>query len=701
MGLYPSTIKHMAKDRLASSIEQRFTFARDQQTALFEDFLRYKTLWNSKIPENADYPWDYKLFNPMVFATVRSFVSRITSGNVGVNLQAWNESERPKTRVNKALLEWEFQEVDLFLKVARWVYQTAMYGRGFVRTGWKYQKERRILEEDAKGNTKREILIAPRINRADLANVRVFDMFVANRNIPEFQQQPWVVHRYYTTIPKLIAENIARGGTEKDGPYRYLAELKKRDWFVTYAEYGADHQKADDSVGKNERWKTGVLEVLLLMDKETGKFREKIAGHDDFLIRDEDNPDYHGEYPFADLQFFPEDDEFWTPGVVQPIEDLQIGLNSTMNQYFTNASQQINNMWIQTGGKPIPEWDLISRPNGLIHGEVTPVKHGDVTGTSEVMMGRFEKMIQRTTGVTDQLTMGEAARGTRGAAFLQLEQQNIDENLKLFVNLLEQVGIKRIARHFLALNKQYITSEQIVTISGRHGYNHLEIKPDEVSAAFDPIIIPQSSLPKNPLIRAQNLMQLKELADREQRVKINAVPIWKETIDTMGMTDLDEIVPDDVGEAQEENDLLKKGTPVECQPSDNHDQHIKIHQYEILAGQLDQEALARYMEHIKAHKRWKLAADPELLERLAESKMPTPSNNVDGIPDPRQPQPQPQIDPLTGLPVGAQPPLPGGLPGNAPVDELGMIQQLPQGAPPTPPGMPPVIDPLLAQGGML
>lgn len=682
------------KDKQAAVVESRFRFSRDQQAELFEDFARYQTLWQSKIPDDPNYPWDYSYFNPMIFATVRSLVSRTTSGNVGINLQAWNESERPKTRINKSLLEWEFQEAELFLKVARWVYSTAMYGRGFVRTGWKFAKERRIQEHGDDGETKRDILIAPKVNRADLQNARVYDMFVANDNIADFQAQPWVVHRYYTTIPQLIAENEARGGSEKDGPYRHIKELKEHDWFVTFAEHGADHQKADDEARKRDRWKAGVLEVLLLMDKETGKFTEKVAGHDDFLIRDEDNPYYHGEYPFADLQFFPEDSKFWTPGVVMPIEDLQIGLNSTMNQYYTNASQQINNMWIQTAGKAIPEWELISRPNGLIHGEVIPVKHPDITGQSEVMMGRMETMIQRTTGITDQVTMGQASRGTRGAAFLQMEQQSIDENLKLFINMLEQVGIKRVARQFLALNKQFITSDQIVKITGRHGYSHLEIKPDDVSAAFDPIIIPQSSIPKNPLIRAQNLMELKQLADAEKDVKVNKIPIWKEIIDTMGMTDLDEVVPDDAGEAQQENDLLKKDLPVECQASDNHDQHIKIHQYEVLAGELDEATLGRFIEHIKTHKRWKLAADPDMLEKMAQEKMPTPSNDVDSTMPP-PPAPNPMMMPM------AMPPQMPGAPVNAAVDELGLIQQQPNGIPMTPQGMPPVVDPLLAQGGLL
>lgn len=689
----------MAKDKLATLVWNRFSFAKTQQEELFDDFQRYRTLWRSKISSPTDYPWDYALFNPMVYATVRSFVSRIATGNVGVNLQAWTQAERPKTRINKSLLEWEFQEAELFLKVARWVFSTLLYGRSFVGTGWKFEKERVIQEEDEQGNVGRELLIAPKVNRADLENVRVYDMFIGNRNITDLQKQPWVVRRMYRTIPELEAENRARGNKV----YRNLEELKKKDWFVNFVDYGADVQSAEDTLPKKDRWKSGVLEILSMWDKERDQVVEIVAGHEDFTIREEENPFYHGLYPLADLIFFPEDDEFWSPGAVMPIEDLQIALNSTLNQYLTNANQQLNNMWITSDAR-IPEWEFISRPNGVIHvnGDVDQLKevtHKDITTQAEAMMGRIETQIQRTTGITDQLSMGSVPRGTRGAAYLQLEQQNLDDNLKLFLTLLEQGGIKQVARQFLALNTQFITTEQTIKITGRHGYSHTDIKPDDVSAAFDPIIIPESSLPKNPLIRVQNLTQIKQMADTDQRVKVNTVPIWKEILDTMGMTDLDEIVPDDMDEALEENELLKKNVPVECQPNDNHDLHIKIHQYEVIAGQLDPETTSRFIEHIKTHKTWKLAADPELLEKMAANEQPTPNNNVDGIPSPldatQSAQPQ-----LLGIPV----PVAGnGDPAatTAPVDELGLIQQQAQlGAAPAS-DQPPVIDPLLATGGVI
>jgi len=355
-----------------------------------------------------------------------------------------------------------------------------------------------------------------------------------------------------------------------------------------------------------------------------------------------------------------------------PIEDLQMALNSSLNQYLTNANQQLNNMWI-TSDTRIPEWEFISRPNGVIHvsGDINNLKevqHKDITGTALSMMNNLEQKITRTTGITDQLLMGDPGDNVGTATGQQLQQNNLDVNLRFFMTMLEQVAIKKIAQHFLSLNKQFITSEQIIKIAGRHGYSHQSIKPDDVSAAFDPIVIPNSTLPKNPMVRVQNLLNLQALAAKDQTVKVNTAPIWKEIVDDMGMTDLDEIVPDDIDEAAEENELLKKNVPVECEPNDNHDKHIMIHQYPLISGEIkDKATVERFIEHIKTHKKWKLAADPELLEKMANNRQPTPGNISD---DPAQAVQPPLVPGM--VPTAPLPPIP--LP-NAATGDVGLVQQ--------------------------
>ena len=671
--------KTAPKDPQAALIERRFRFAADQQRTLFDDFARYRSLWESKITDPGGYPWDYALFSPMVYSTIRSLVARIASGNVGVDLQAWNEGGRPKTRINKALLDWEFNEVDLFMIVSRWVFASALYGKGFVGTGWLHQKEQRIEEEDDKGDTKRSVTVRPKINRADLTNLRTMDLFIANRNIPELQAQPWVVHRLYRTLGELKRDDKARGGNI----YRNLDKLTKRDYFVRVVDYG--HDLPDDQNDKKEKnFDSGVLEILRLWDREKGTVVEKIRGHDDLILRDEDNPFYHGEIPIVELPFFPEDDEFWNAGIVGPMEDLQIADNSILNQYLTNANQQLNNMWIQEDGKPVPEWELINRPNGIIHGKVTPVEHRDITGVALPMLGAIEQRIQRTSGISDQLAVGTPASNVNTATGQQIQQENLDANLKHFMTILEQFGIKRVAKQFLAMNAQYITDEQVIAVTGRHGYSHMTIKPDEVSAEFDPIVIPNSTIPKNPMIRVQNLLNVQALAAKDPKVQINTAPIWKDIIDAMGMTDLDEVVPDDIDEAMQENELLRQGVPVECEPNDNHGKHIQIHQYPLIAGDLDAKTTKRFVDHIKAHKNWKLAADENLLDKLGMGAKPIPgeiSDMAQRPPEPPQTGLPPQGAPMTGMPGLPLPNAATGLDGiTAQMGQM-LSPQAPQGAP--------------------
>jgi hypothetical protein len=649
---------------LATVVQNRFKFAKDQQQTLFEDYARFRQLWRSKIVGTSEeYPWDYALFHPMVFSTVRSFVSRVATGNVGFTLQAWNEKSRPKTEINKSLLEWEIQECEFFLKVARWVFSAVLYGKGFMETGWLYRKERKIVEEeekDGKTKTKREFLIAPMINRADLSNVRVFDMVVANRNIPDLQKQPWIGQHRWVTLGELEDENEAQGKEV----YKNLKKIRKDKMFVTFVDYGQDVAKSQDLT--KDELRAGVIHLMRHWDRSMGTEVEIVADHNEFTVKEDENKFYHGEYPYSDLTFFPEDDEFWSTGAIMPIEDLQIALNSVLNQYMTNARQQMNNMWITDDAK-IPPWEFISRPNGVIHkngGELKEVQHKDITNISLNMMAEIKTAIQRTTGISDTMSMGAIQERVRGAAMLQQETDNLNENLRLFMGMLEQVGIKKIAEHFLKNNQQFITSEQTIKITGRHGYSHVSLKPDDVSCEFDPIIIPESTIPKNNVVRAQNLQNTLAMAQKEQKVNINTTPIWRELVSVQGLSDLDEIVPDDTDEAYEENDLLKKGQPVECEPNDNHDRHIAVHQYCLIAEELKGNVAQRFIDHIKQHKLWKLAADPDLLEKLAApqgapstTEMDVAQNLPGQAPDPllapgapgvgQLPNPNPAVGPVS------------------------------------------------------
>jgi len=126
-----------------------------------------------------------------------------------------------------------------------------------------------------------------------------------------------------------------------------------------------------------------------------------------------------------------------------------------------------------------------------------------------------------------------------------------------------------------------------------------------------------------------------------------------------GLTDMDEIVPDDKDEALEENDLLDKNIPVETEPNDNHEVHITIHQYDLLTTKLAPDQVQRRVAHIEAHKKWRLAADPDMIEKLTQNPTPPPL-----------PSPQTAVSPTEGSISVPNP--------NAAVSEQGLVRQMGQ-----------------------
>ncbi len=632
----------MAKDKrnIKKIIENRYKFASLEQGDLFDRFAYYRQLWKSYMSDPAGYPWDYQYFNPLVFSTLRSFVSRTVSGNIGVDLQAWNEQDADKEDTNKKTIEWELQEDDTFLKSAQFVFQAGLYGRGFRETGWLYEKEKIIEEVDENDNVTRKVQISPMVNRATSTIIRPFDVFIANRNITDLQKQPWIIILRWRTIAGMQKINEERGYEV----YKNLKKLKDKNVFVQFIDYGSDVMYYDTSDMPREY---ATIPVLQMWDRDMGTVQEKVRGLDDFLLRDEENPFYHGNYPLLSIPFFPEDDNFWSPGLVQPVADLQTGMNSVLNQYMTNARQQLNNMWI-TSDDQIPPWEFVSRPNGVIHtkgdiGQLKEVEHKDITQQSLAMMNEIKTEFQRGTSVNDMTMLGLPVKG-KGAAAQQMQEDSLDQNLKFFMTIFEQNGTKELIKQFLQLNAQYITDEQKIAISGKQ---YASLDPKDISAAFTPIITPYSTLPKNNMIRLQNLENVVTIISK-LGVKSNLSPLIREIMHVVGITDGDEVLPADFDEALSENEALDKGRYVHAAFTDNHAIHKIIHYKDLMdkEAKLDKTAITNRKKHIDEHTLWEvLAANVAKAEQQFNQQQQGGQPGQGQPPAPGQPQAPGQPNP--------------------------------------------------------
>lgn len=634
--------KPTATKKQADIVENRFYFARNNQINTFNNFARFKQHYKSKITDTQDYPWQNHLYDPQIFSIIRSSKSRLVGGVPAIQLQATTELSRTKTKQNQQIIDWEFNRPS-FLKVyTRMVHSMLLYGKGIVMTGWNYLPELHVQEEDGEGNQiDSERKVRGEINHAEIKNIRITDWFVSNTNIPETQEQDWVMRRWYTTVATLRSINEAAGYEM----YKNLDWIEKNAVTVMREDYG---NNTNIYANKKDDPASAVIELLECWEKDKGIVTTKLRQSTDerAILRMEDNPFDHGKYPFVDATCYPEDDEYFSMGMIEPLEDLQISLNNILNQYHDSADQVLNNMWL-VGNIQVQDWELTWRPNGIIHAvgqdltQLRQIKPMDTTKTAEAMMQFNKGELQSASGVSAMEEVGMPGASVRGASALQMAYNEIDQNLKFIQLNLEQGPIREIGEQFMYLNNQFLTEDQEIAITGTSRNTVIKIKRDDISADFEVITIPDSSKPKNQTTRLQQLSAILAMADKEQTVKIDKNPIYQEYLRTAGLTDLDSIIPNDMDTAIEENRIMiEEKRDVDVNWNDDHMTHIQAINFALLDKSLPKATVSRLLKHRQTHLKWIRAKDPLVIEKLSQAQegQPIPGTNIPS--EPQQPQGQ-------------------------------------------------------------
>jgi hypothetical protein len=333
------------------------------------------------------------------------------------------------------------------------------------------------------------------------------------------------------------------------------------------------------------------------------------------MNKDEGNQYWHNHYPYVSWTPFPEDDEFFSMGAVQPVADLQVALSSTLNQYLTNARKAANPMWI-AGSKAAqtPDWMFVNRPDGVVRvvGDIDQIKQVrpiDTSDTSISMRRELNTTFEKTSSMSSLYTTGAASQGTpqinKTARGAQIINSEIDVNMQIIVSLFGAQGLKTIGDHFLELNSQFMTEEQEFKLTGEDNFR--QIKPGEVSANFDVEVNPDTILKVNAVTRQAQLLNLKATIDGEQQVKIDKKPIWRAIFAAFPeMDNIGNVIIDPAQVAKEEIATIMNGSVPKVEADMDH-KLIMIEIKKFLMGMekykipYDDGTLDRFAEVLQEH----------------------------------------------------------------------------------------------------
>lgn len=570
----PAESQDKQDKKVATTMWNRWQKSRDLSIEVFDNVEVSRNLYKGYLQVDDNYEWDYSLVDQQVFPLIRNYISRCNPSKTQIRLEARKPEDFEKRQVNQDFINWEINELDLTTLIVRLFFSNFMAGKGYLKTGWKYDP-RVLVKKD-----KMEYEMRPKINRATAEFVPFNHIIIPNRNIPNLDDQPYVFEVMQLRVGDMIKDNETYGYEYWDKSF--IEKLRTSGVTSKILDYEADFTKDSDT--KDEMTFQAATFPAICMHTKEGEvyYMALVDGSDTIINKDRENPYWHGHYPYIDMTVFPEDDEYFSMSVVDAVGDLQIASTEILNQLLTNVRALNNNMYISgASAATTPDYMFKKRPDGIIRvagdpNQIVPIRQQDGTMSmlriSQGLNTKFEQVggisSLYSSGAQDN-TINQTARGA------QIIDKNIDTNIQMIIDLFGAQVLKRVGDHFQELNAQFVTEEQSFAVTGKKGVRDvIAIKPEDVTANFDVYTDTVSMQKQTPASRQASLQNLLTVLIKEvmpSGTNVDLVPLVENLIDAYPeMENIDDIVTSIDEKGKRDILMLERGQMPEIKMRDPH-----------------------------------------------------------------------------------------------------------------------------------
>lgn len=411
-------------------------------------------------------PWQSKLFIPKVFEIIEKTLPTLIAHDPRYIITPRFNENIPFIGVLRDYLNWVWDEGEMREKIEAFTKNMLIYGTSVGKLGWNEVTKMEKSEEpiiDAETGEMQVQIIEEEVTRMEHPTFDVIDIFdfKTDPRVEKLEDSDANIHvRTGVSKEELLADSDLYFNLDK------VKELKKSGDFGDISERKEKKQSSGisldigDTVDEN---KLLVKECWCRFSpsgdpKDTEEYVITTV-NDQVVIRLEKND--LGTRPFVAAKDKIVPGEFYGIGEVEPLEDLQIELNTLRNQRMDFTNTILNPEWLVHSSSGINPSQLVHRPNNIIitddmQGIQMLQKSGvPIAGyNEEAQILRDFQTVSQTTDVTD---LG-GARGfdnTATGVRARTQQQRVASNS--IIKHLEK-AIADIGRKFLTLAKANIDS---------------------------------------------------------------------------------------------------------------------------------------------------------------------------------------------------------------------------------------------------
>lgn len=518
----------MDEQQLGREIGEQYRLSKNYLDPIHQRFNDQEELYRSYInPTN--YPNKARVFDPRVFRVIETITPRMVANEPTGSFYPQEEGDMGVAHILNSLIKYDWRRADMFPKLVQFVKSMLIFGTAFGRCYWDFREEEKTRMVPKKLNGRmiwtpnnKETVSVTAFDGPNFEALNIYDCF-PDPNATSMDNMRWFIYRRFRTFEELENENETRGGSY----YKNLDKLKEAISATKELENGKTTQPNDVNFREHRRMMLSTQEyigkdasnpdIVILRRFTKDGWCDMIPEYGNLIIREIDNPYFHGQIPIVCGVDYPYPGDLYGMGEIEPIERIQRAINAVLNQRLDNVQLTLNTMWKVKKGANVDMHTLISKPGNIITATdidgVQPIAVPDVTGGTFVQtMNYLTSSLQNGSGITDY-TIGlgnDSNVANKTATGTRLIQQEANAQFKLKIQLFNHMVVQPIANQWKDLRVQYTTEAQTLRIIGSEAIDYLKKNTRMATTTVDgQEIMPGEDLVGKLDIKNQNFAFLK------------------------------------------------------------------------------------------------------------------------------------------------------------------------------------------------
>lgn len=335
--------------------QTRYTKSAGDQTAMFDKFNEwYKMMYAIRDDKNVA-KWRSKIHIPLVSTKAWNMIAKFIQQEPGFEVEVRDEENEGvdletlrniAEKVDRSL-EMDYHNPELAVpirdKLNDCLVDAVVTGTGFAKVPW-VTKEKKLYRHATKKNGQLDYendeVVSMLIGHNDLEPVNIFNVFIAP-SATSLQTSPWVIIKEFKTLAQLRAVNKGLG----IDVYKNLDALKNvrasSDRFAEHKKVRQNLTTEQDVISADET--VDLIEIFECYDRDSDKICTYASqGHENgksdawLLIRENQNPYWHGKFPLVAFYVRRKPFSFWGESIFETTERLQSAGNDIFNHYMDN-----------------------------------------------------------------------------------------------------------------------------------------------------------------------------------------------------------------------------------------------------------------------------------------------------------------------------------------------------------------------------